>query len=320
MHREMRRLLPKATGFSEFAIAVTVDIRDFSSFAGNQDATGVAEFVKRFYTAVIDRYFLRPKFYKPTGDGLLILRPYSERTLATTACACVQAALKLVTDFPSLFVADPMLNFPVPQRLGVGLSRGAVCGLISGKRILDYSGRCLNLSARMMDFARPSGVVLDSSFGVELLPATLASQFAEGAVCIKGIAPRMPLGIHYTKEWTVIPPRAGEPIEQTAWAKEHQTRTLRQIKNRAPVFLHTLTAKPSLPVEITMQIRHPCVVGGRKARDGTMYVHTFKGFTYTEFANSHTLRVDYAALVSLLEGMNVRLGWDVDIDIIYPKA
>ena len=65
----------------------------------------------------------------------------------------------LVEAFGQITANDFMINFPVPQRLGVGVARGTATRLASGGQVLDYTGRCLNLAARLMDKARPYGVV-----------------------------------------------------------------------------------------------------------------------------------------------------------------
>ena len=51
----------------------------------------------------------------------------------------------------------------------IGISRGTVCRLVSKGKTLDYSGRVVNLASRLMDDARPSGVVFDASVGIDLL-------------------------------------------------------------------------------------------------------------------------------------------------------
>ena len=319
MHREIRKLLPRATGFSEFAIAVTIDIRDFSTFAGDQDATGVAEFIKRFYTKVIKTYFPRPRFFKPTGDGLLIIRSYTSPTLRRVAVDTVTSSLKLVQDFPSLFTGDAMLNFTLPDRLGVGLARGAVCGLESAGKIVDYSGKCLNLSSRMMDFARPQGVVFDAGFGPRLLPEGVMEGFDEASVCIKGIAPRKPMSIYYTKAYTTIPPRASEPVEQTEWHTHKDEKTLRTMKEIGSNFEYRLPTAPADPQKITVRVRHPRVVGSRKARDGTVSFFDFTRFTFSEFAGEPRVLVDFAELSAYLESVGVGPSWPVHISVIYPK-
>jgi len=62
-----------------------------------------------------------------------------------------------------------MTNFPTPDKIGIGITRGSVCCIMSGSKILDYSGRNLNLASRLMEMARPSGIVFDESFGLDLL-------------------------------------------------------------------------------------------------------------------------------------------------------
>jgi len=49
MHREFRELLERATGFSEFVVAVNVDIRGFSPFSKTVESPEVAMFIKSLY-------------------------------------------------------------------------------------------------------------------------------------------------------------------------------------------------------------------------------------------------------------------------------
>ena len=81
MHREFRELLEKATGFSEFVVAINVDIRGFSPFSKTVESPEVAMFIKRVYMKLIDEYFSNASFFKPTGDGLLVILPYTEENL-----------------------------------------------------------------------------------------------------------------------------------------------------------------------------------------------------------------------------------------------
>lgn len=165
MHRRFRQLLPNARGVSEFVIAAFLDIRSFSRFSMEVESPETAEYVKRVYIAALDNYFPNATFFKPTGDGLMIIIPFTEPSLREVANDAVAQSLRLVNDFSALVAGDPMINFDTPQRAGVGLSRGAACRLISGRQTLDYSGRVLNTAARLTNLARPAGVVFDASFG-----------------------------------------------------------------------------------------------------------------------------------------------------------
>ncbi len=64
-----RKLLDNVQGISEFVIAVIIDVRDFSSFAMKVESVQTTAFLKRIYVEMIDRYFGKASFVKPTGDG-----------------------------------------------------------------------------------------------------------------------------------------------------------------------------------------------------------------------------------------------------------
>ncbi len=205
MYRQFKQLLPEARGVSQFIVGMNIDVRRFSEFALRVESAEAIVFLKSIYAKILGEYFQDAPFFKPTGDGLLIVLPYAPETLHQTVGAAVERALALVEDFPRLTEGDPMVNFPVPEDLGIGMARGAASGLVAGDEVLDYSGRVLNLASRLMDLARPAGVVLDSSVGVELLPEELASRFARGDVTIRGIAEAAPLPIFYTPDRTELP-------------------------------------------------------------------------------------------------------------------
>lgn len=75
MHTEFRKLLDDVTGVSEFVLAVNIDIRGLSSFSMRVESPETAIYLKRVYTRIIEDYFPNASFFKPTGDGLLIIVP-----------------------------------------------------------------------------------------------------------------------------------------------------------------------------------------------------------------------------------------------------
>ena len=81
----LRFALLDAQGVSEFVIVVFVDVRGFSKFSKTNESPDIAMFIKRFYLELIDNYFDKANFFKPTGDGLLMTFPYNDKTLHTTA-------------------------------------------------------------------------------------------------------------------------------------------------------------------------------------------------------------------------------------------
>ncbi|MGR3295982.1 MAG: hypothetical protein ACUZ8A_07135, partial [Candidatus Bathyanammoxibius sp.] len=161
MHRSFRKALDTAVGKSHSAIAVVVDVRGFSSFSQARESFDTSVFLKRMYTSLIDNYFPFSAFYKSTGDGLLIIVPFTADTLKDACVRTIDSCIKCHDEFENITKGDPMVNFDVPEKVGIGVARGPVSCLVSKRRILDYSGRILNLSSRLSEIARPSGVVID---------------------------------------------------------------------------------------------------------------------------------------------------------------
>lgn len=318
MHREFRELLEKATGSSEHVVVVNVDIRGFSSFCKLVDSSDAAMFIKRIYMKLIDEYFSDVSFFKPTGDGLLIIIPYTEENLDKVVINTIKTCLQVLVDFGSFCVNDPMINFEVPGRVGIGLSRGSACCLLSGDKTLDYSGRVLNLASRLMDLARPSGIVFDANFGIELLPDKLIKLFAKESVYIKGIAEREPIDIYYTIAHTRISSLNKQPIEEIKWEIKKDRRTLGEIKDYTPRFRYDLPSKPVDPDQIKVKITHSLVVKGKK-REGRQVTFYFSNFEYFLEAGKPVVRLESDALAKRLEKNEVKDTWDVDIEIMYPE-
>jgi len=206
-----RELLDSAEGQAEFVIAVVVDVRGFSSFAMKVESMQTAAYLKRVYQKLLDNYFHDASFYKPTGDGLLATFTYTEASLKTVAANVMESCMKVIDDFPRLCEGDEMVNFDVPDKLGIGLCRGAASRLVSDGMTLDYSGRPLNIASRLMDLARPSGLVVDATFGTKLIPPEIMARFSSAEVYPRGMSLGKPMSVLFTRDLTVIPPSATQP-------------------------------------------------------------------------------------------------------------
>ena len=57
----------------------------------------------------------------------------------------------------------------------------------------------------------------DDAIGLEFLAEDVRGQFESADVYIRGVSPRTPRHIRYTKSLTVIPPSAMRPLDQPAW-------------------------------------------------------------------------------------------------------
>ena len=141
MHRELQKLLATAEGQSQFVVAIFLDVRGFSSFAKIAESSESALFLKSAYLTILSEYFPAADFFKPTGDGLLVIRRFQSETLKAIVQDSIAESVRLVTDFPDICRNDPMVNFDVPGGLGIGVARGAATALVSQDQTLDYSGR-----------------------------------------------------------------------------------------------------------------------------------------------------------------------------------
>jgi len=212
--RDLAGQLQQAQGTSEFVICVFIDIRDFTPFSKRVESPDVAVFIKRVLSRIIHDYFEGASFCKLMGDGIMLVIPYEETTLRSVAPAVVEQSLGLLEDFPGFCIDDPMVNYAVPHQLGIGIARGTACRIDADGIVLDYCGRVLNLSARLMDIARPSGIVLSADYVVSLLPRPVVERFAKDYVYLRGVAETEPIEVYYTKELTSIPPIHREPIDR----------------------------------------------------------------------------------------------------------
>jgi len=321
MHRQLKTLLRKAYGVSESALVVTLDIRGFSAFCQTQEAPSAAQYLKRVYLRILDQYFPNPRFFKPTGDGLLIIRPYAENTLESVATSTVLSSVKLVREFGTLCSEDPTVNFPVPDSIGIGICRGPVCALIAGKKkptTIDYSGRFLNLSARLTEMARPAGVVFDSAFGPELLPEPLQAVFAqEPVVYVRSVAEDKPMSVYYTKDYTEILPVYKSPLNEPQWRIYEWSKTLRDIERAPAFFQHLLPSRPAHSDTIRVTAQFPSVESGGKMSSNYAKSSTVQDFHYEDRAEGPMVRVDHNRLGKYLRTQGVKGPWPCTIRIAY---
>lgn len=245
LHERLRELLPSAAAESCRVIATFLDIRGFSTFSEKGESFDTASYLGSVYSAILTSYFPDADFFKPTGDGLLLIHelPADRAQVPHAVSAVLAKCVSLVDAFGEITAGDYMINFPVPTRLGAGVTRGTATRLVSGGLVLDYSGRCLNLAARLMDKARPSGVVFADSRALDLMDDEVAPSFSEDRVCIRGIAEEKPMPVHITAEVEITDAdrepmtpsrRKYGPEQDMTLAKVRETRSYGFYLPRAP--------------------------------------------------------------------------------------
>jgi class 3 adenylate cyclase len=202
LHERLRTLLRNAHAESCQVVATFLDIRAFSAFAARSESFDAAIYLRSVYQKVLSSVFPDADFFKPTGDGLLVVHqlPSTSEQVPPFVSSILRRCVSLVQDFGHITDDDFIVNFTVPQQLGIGVARGSVTRLVSGALVLDYTGRCLNLAARLMDKARPSGVVFADPHASRLIDEELAASFTADRVCIRGIAEETPIAVSITDD------------------------------------------------------------------------------------------------------------------------
>jgi len=315
MHRLFRQALDDATGVSQFVIVVMIDIRGFSAFSQTRESPDTAMFLKRVYMKLIDSYFPFASFYKSTGDGLLLTIPFNESNLKEMSQKTVASCIACHSEFGNICNNDPMIYFRVPDKIGIGIARGTACCLISGETIIDYSGRLLNLTSRLTDLARPSGIIIDRSFGINLLDENIRDNFQEQDVYLDGIAEDEPIQVYFTKEFTTIPKRNRQPIAAKRWRYVTDVKPYRDLL-KFTMFRYPLESESVSYENIKVTIRHYRVEGG-KVEKKYVTIIDFADFTYKVEAGKPSVFVNFAKLCEILKEGQVKKNMNVNIEIAY---
>lgn len=259
----LRYALLEAQGISQFVIVVFVDVRGFSKFSKSHESPDIAMFLKRFYLELIDKYFQKASFFKPTGDGLLMTFPYNDKTLYEVAMYVIQAIMMCLNEFPSMLEGDPMINFPVPENIGFGVARGTACCLYSGQTIIDYSGHLLNLAARLTELARPSGVVIDGGFIGDIIPRDYRERFEDAQVFILSLAESEPIPVFILSDSVKLPKHALQPIEEKRWMTHRRTFQVSDLRKLGRYFRIELPYKANQQEPIKVTYSHPWMIKKR---------------------------------------------------------
>lgn len=318
----LRTLLEKATGKSEHVIVVNVDVRGFSTFCENVgESANVVLFITEVYKKLLDRYFFEFPFVKPTGDGLLMVLPYEKDTLPNLAFTTMKACAAAHNEFGSLCADNKMINFDVPGKIGIGVSRGAVSRIIANDRTLDYSGAVLNRASRLMNLARPSGIVFDAGFDLELLPSELQHVFSKAQVWLWGIAESVPIDIYYSMAYgTRIPEIFTKRLDVRQWATQKMPRiTVKQLekltaRKGSGGLVYRLRNEPVDSKEIDLSIFLP----GRVRREFGVGYRRFGGFTYKLVSGRPALLINKKGLLGALRSYGLKKKDKILIFVRYP--
>ena len=304
--------LPAAEGRSEFVIVVVADVRGFSEFSRRNESPNIAMYIKRLYLQMVTKYFASAKFVKPTGDGLLMAFPYSEKDLLDVAKNVLESCFRCLSDFPSICRGDPMINFEVPKAIGFGVARGTACCLYSEDQILDYSGHLLNLASRLMDLARPSGIIIDGNFLKSVIPESYRESFKEQQVFLRSIAEDNPITVLYQAEYVRIPDFALNPLRGENWQTVVREFTEHQLKKLGTRFRLPLKALPISDDKLKVTVQFPT-----KGVKGIRSFRGFKEFQTQDNGPEPILLLHLEKLRELLATNNVGPNTKVTVKIDY---
>ena len=302
MHQEIKAKLPDAKGVGELVIVTFIDVREFSSFAEISESAEAALFLRNMYQKILEDYFPEATYFKLTGDGLMLIQSYDKNTLEKIVNSTLETSIKLVNDFPNISQDDPMINFDVPGKIGIGISRGATTCLVSDDVILDYSGRPLNLAARLMDLARPLGVVFDAKgLGITIVREDLREQFSSEQVYIRGISETVPTEIRYLTGKVEIEPQRKLPINQFKMKySTHDTCTLSRAIQRGNQFNFNIDEEPANLDSCSVVVSFSESVEG--VPTGLMLHETHKA-KYSTLSGRHMISYDAKKIGEVLKAL-----------------
>jgi class 3 adenylate cyclase len=291
LHERFHELLGSARAETCQVVATFADIRGFSTFTAQGESFDTALYLRSVFSTVLSVHFPDATFFKSTGDGLLLIHelPSNPQQVPEVVSSILSRSVSLVAAFGQITANDYMINFPVPQKLGVGVARGSVTRLMSDVGVLDYTGRCLNLAARLMDKARPAGVVFADQHAKQLMDTELARQFSDDQVCIRGISEQRPLAI-VTSRGVEIAASDREPIPEAdhVWGVE-STLSLNEIRSSSSYAFY-LPRPPRSFERVGVHVEYPLFDNDGRPKPAVSWL-SVPG-TYLERPNGPMVRID----------------------------
>jgi hypothetical protein len=169
-----------------------------------------------------------------------------------------------------------------------------------------------------MDHARPSGVVLDGAFGIELLDKETQGLFVADNVCVRGVAEIEPVTVYTLKGVVEIPEEARRPIRPEVWELEGYSLKLREWKTVEPRFAVPLTKRLKRSDEMRVHLVHRAR-RGRKAVSGMDEVWELEvsEYQYEVIANLPMVIVNVNAVLEYAKGKRMTLAEELTVRVAY---
>ena len=266
--------------------------------------------------SVVSGYFPDATYYKPTGDGLLMIFSCSSGKEVDITKSVVERSIKLVSEFCSLCKGDSLVYFKTPSNIGLGISRGAACCISSEDEILDFSGKPLNLASRLSDMARPFEVVFDESVSSCIPAGDLEKNFLSENVYVKGMAEDEPIKVYLTKG-TIIPSSYKKPLNEPEWMTDSRGVTIKQLLAVTATDLSIILSKiPKDESQILVTLTFP-ELGGTGRSHWSMKTVPSKVY-YEKRGKEHYVFIEKQYMIERLQTRNVQPDTPVQIVITYP--
>jgi hypothetical protein len=175
----------------------------------------------------------------------------------------------------------------------------------------------LNLASRLMDLARPRGVVFDADFGPALLPEDLRGKFRQEEVFLKGVAPATGMIVYCWPDELVIPSFHLRPLGEKKWEKTVATMTRTELQRLEGTCLrYQLRPAPGPDPEVFCLVSHDSVTpGGRKSARFRTTEDMAVELAHRG-AQAH-VEIERSTLLKYLDEARVGPTWPVRIEISY---
>lgn len=315
-------LLKDADGRSERVIVLSIDVREFTKFCEKRgESVDIALYIKNIYLKILTEYFDNVTFSKPMGDGLFIIILYTEANLIQLMNNIIEKSISLVENFPKLCEEVVMINFPVPEKVGIGVTHGSACCIHNGDDIIDYSGKTLNLAARLMDIARPHGVVSDYYSLIKLLKPESLELFDEDEVFLRGVAEEKKIKVLYLKNSVIISEDSKKPFKDLIWDEVESIYDVKRIKKIDRSFDIKFRKKPVVLDKINLEVSYPKYIDGNRLEGliaSWYYDYDHKLIKYVERGNNYYMSLNLSSIKLDMEKNEVPDEENVTFILKYP--
>lgn len=311
MYKNLKEQLMGAEAESQFVIAINIDIRGFTDFCRRSDTAEVALLIRTIYLKIINEYFPDVDFCKPTGDGMMIVIPY-ENHFREKINDVVNTCLELRTAFESFCNDDVKIYFSVPDKIGIGISRGNACCIKANGNIIDYSGQVLNVANRLMDIARPEGIIVENNFDISILNEN--DLFEPDSVYLIGVAEKESIDIFCQKDSVMITAFNKNPIGIYDWTTVSRKIESNKISTHAVSYSINLENEPYSEDAIIVQLFWEDKSSGAVI-DG---IYNKDEYKLEKIGNNYRMKINYNLIRKVIESEAIAKDSVVTTVVTYP--